>query len=117
MPTALLRFSAPLCLFLALFAAGCKKSSPAGRYHIEQDGNVFGAGAEKITLDLRSDGSFAVQAGPEFTMLDGTWEYKSGQVTFSKENDKIVVNYRVEGNALIPMKDGKDQTNWRWRRD
>jgi hypothetical protein len=111
------RVSVPLCLFLVLFPAGCKKSSPAGRYHIEQDGNVFGVGAEKITLDLRSDGTFTVQAGPKVTMLDGTWEHKAGQVTFSKEQGAIVVNYRVEGTALVPMKDGKDQTNWRWRRE
>src|SRR5262245_6930377 len=104
-----------LALFLVL-VAGCSKSSPAGMYHIEQDGYGFGPGADKITLDLRSDSSFSVQAGPKVTMLDGTWQHKAGLVTFSREQGAIVVNYRVDGTALIPMKDGKDITGWRWRR-
>jgi len=47
------------------------------------------------------------------TMLDGTRESKDGKVTFSKEQGAIVVNYRVEGGKLIPMKDGADVPGWR----
>jgi len=103
--------------FLGLFAlTGCNPSpSVSGRYNIEQDGYGFGPGADKIILELRSDGSFDVTAG-KVTMLQGTWESKSGQVTLSKEQGAIVVNYRIEGSKLIPMKDGKDITGWRWKK-
>jgi hypothetical protein len=104
-----------LLLALVLVAGGCKKS-PAGKYHIEQDGYGFGPGADKIILDLRPDGTFDVKAGPKVSLLDGDWEYKSGEVTFSKEQGSIVVSYRVEGTALMPMKDGKNVPGWRWRR-
>lgn len=86
----------------------------AGKYHIEQDGSGFGPGADKITLDLNADKTFKVQAGPKFTMLEGTWQAKDKQLTFSKEQGAIVVNYRAEGGKLIPMKDGKDVPGWRW---
>ena len=49
-------------------------------------------------------------------MLDGTWEGTSGQVTFSRDQGSLVVNYRIEGAKLIPMKDGKDVPGWRWKR-
>ncbi|HKA06112.1 MAG TPA: hypothetical protein VKD71_02560 [Gemmataceae bacterium] len=101
-------------LFVLVFAVGCSKS-PAGKYHIEQDGYGFGPGADKIILDLRPDGSFDVKAGP-VVLLDGTWQHKSGQISFSKDQGAIVVNYRIEGTALMPTKDGKDIPGWRWRR-
>lgn len=104
-----------LLVIITLALAGCGKGSVAGKYHIEQDGNVFGAGAEKIILDLRSDKSFDVKAGPVL-LLEGTWEAKSGQVTFSRGQDNIAVSYRVEGAALVPVQDGKDTTTWRWRK-
>ena len=110
------KFYLTLMLVVPLFAlAGCGQTSVAGRYNIEQDGYGFGPGADKIILDLRSDHTFDVKAGP-ITMLDGTWEGKSGQVTFSRDQGSLVVNYRVEGAKLIPIKDGKDVPGWRWKR-
>jgi hypothetical protein len=107
---------ARFCLGICLLAlAGCSaEASLAGKYHIEQDGYGFGPGAEKITLDLNADKTFAVQAGPKVTMLKGTWEAKEKQVTFSEGSGNLVVNYRAEAGKLIPMKDGKDVPGWRW---
>jgi hypothetical protein len=104
-------------LFVAACIAlsGCNKVSLAGKYHIEQDGYGFGPGADKLILDLRSDGTFDVKAGPVL-LLDGTWEAKSRQITLSKEQGGIVVSYRAEGTKLIPMKDGQDVPGWRWER-
>ena len=95
--------------------AGCQKKSAAGKYHIDQDGYGFGPGADKIILDLRSDHTFDVKAGP-LTMLDGTWETKSGEVVFSREQGSLVTTYRLEGATLVPRKDGKDVGGWRWKR-
>jgi hypothetical protein len=101
-----------LCLL-----AGCGKKSPSvgGQYHIEQDGNVFGAGAEKIILSLHSDMTFDVKAGP-MEMLSGTWSTKDKILTFSGGQGSIVVSYRIEEKALIPMKDGQELKNWRWKK-
>jgi len=111
----------PLFLIVLAWAAalaGCSvEASLAGKYHIEQDGYGFGPGAEKITLDLNTDKSFAVQAGPKVTMLKGTWSAKDKQLTFSEGHGNLVVNYRAEGDKLIPMQDSKDVTGWRWKRN
>jgi len=55
----------PLFISIAVLTiSGCKGGgSPAGKYHIEQDGYVFGSGADKIILNLRSNGAFDVKAG------------------------------------------------------
>src|SRR5439155_26406340 len=95
--------------------AGRGQKSVAARYNIGQDGYRFGPGANKIILDLRSDHTFDVKARPA-TLLHGTWEGKTGQVIFPREQGSLVVNYRVDGNKLIPMKDGKDVPGWRWKR-
>jgi hypothetical protein len=102
-----------VAILLAL--AGCGGKSLAGKYHIEQDGYGFGPGAEKIILDLRRDGTFDVKAGP-VVLLDGTWEAKDDQLTFSRGQGSLVVSHRAEGSALVPRKDGKDIPGWRWRR-
>lgn len=105
-----------LLLIPLLALSGCGgKTSVAGRYNIDQDGYGFGPGADKIILDLRSNGTFDVKAG-SLTMLDGTWENKSGQVVFSKEQGSLVTTYRIDGSKLVPMKDGKDVPGWRWKR-
>src|SRR2546423_136712 len=103
-----------LLLIPALALSGCGRTSLAGKYHIEQDGYGFGPGAEKIILDLRSDHTFDVKAGPVVTLLDGTWQAEGGQVTFSRGQGSLVVNYRVAGTKLLPLKDGKDVPGWRW---
>ena len=101
---------------LLIAVAGCgSEVSLVGQYHIEQDGYGFGPGADKIILDLRADKTFDVKAGP-LTMLEGTWQAKSGLLTFSKGEGNLVVNYRAEGLKLIPQKDGKDVPGWRWTR-
>ena len=102
-----------------VFLAGCSPAaSVVGKYHVDQDGYGFGPGADKITLDLKADKTLLVQAGPKFTMLDGTWKYdaKTKQITFSRGEGNLVVNYRAEGDKLIPMKDGQDIPGWRWKR-
>ena len=104
-----------LSLVLLLALAGCGEKSLTGKYHIEQDGYGFGPGAEKIILDLRSDGTFDVKAGP-LTMLEGSWQAKAGQLTFSRGQGSLVVSYRAEGSKLVPIKDGQDVAGWRWRR-
>jgi hypothetical protein len=104
---------------LVLLLPGCGGSSPvsvAGQYHIDQDGYGFGPGADKIILTLRGNGSLDVKAGP-MTLLDATWEVKDGRVTFSKGQGAIAVSYRVDGDKLIPMKDGQDVKGWRWKRN
>jgi hypothetical protein len=106
----------PVLTLLAVLAGCSPEATVTGRYHIDQDGYGFGPGADKITLDLNADKSFAVQAGPKVTMLEGTWEMKDGNVTFSKEQGNLVMSYRPEGDKLIPMKDGKDVPGWRWKR-
>jgi hypothetical protein len=108
----------PLSLAALLLAvAGCgDKASLSGKYHIEQDGYGFGPGADKIILDLRSDGTFDVKAGP-LVMLDGTWESTEGGVKFSRGEGAMVASYRADGSALVPVQDGKDVPGWRWRRN
>jgi hypothetical protein len=108
----------PLGLLASLMViAACSPTATlSGKYHIEQDGYGFGPGAEKITLELKPDKKFAVQAGPKVTMLEGTWEAKDKQVTLSQGHGNIAVSYRAEGLKLIPMKDGKDVAGWRWAR-
>lgn len=110
---------AVLLIAVVFMMAGCSKGpsahSVSGEYHIDQDGYGFGASADKIILTLAGNKTFDVKAGP-MLMLDGTWEFKEGMVTFSKSQGAIVVNYRVEGDKLVPMKEGKDVTGWRWKR-
>ena len=103
-------------LVLAPVIAGCGAPSPAGKYHCEQDNNAFGPGAEKIILDLRRDNTFDVKAGP-LVMFAGQWEQKEGQVVFSEAGHNMALQYRQEGTALVPMKEGKPITFWRWRRN
>jgi len=102
-----------------LLVAGCSKGpsihSVSGSYHIDQDGYGFGPGADKIILTLMGNKTFDVKAGP-LVMLDGTWDLKDGKVTFSKGQGAIEVNYRIESDKLVPMKEGKDVTGWRWKR-
>jgi hypothetical protein len=106
-----------LAAVLAIALAGCAPGvTLVGTYHIEQDGQGFGEGAEKITLDLAADKTFKVQAGPKVTLLDGTWESKDGMLKFSEEQGAIKMNYRLDGTKLIPMQDGKDVPGWRWAR-
>ncbi|MFT3882086.1 MAG: hypothetical protein QM703_20840 [Gemmatales bacterium] len=108
-----------LLYVLLLLAAGCNKGptihSVGGSYHIDQDGYGFGPGADKIILTLAGDKTFDVKAGP-LLMLDGTWDLKDGKVIFSKGQGAIEVNYRLDGDKLVPMKEGKDVTGWRWKR-
>jgi hypothetical protein len=106
-----------IALCALLMVAGCGKGeiSVTGRYHIDQDGYGFGPGADKITLDLRGDKTFDVNAGP-VNMLNGAWEHKAGQVIFSREQGSLVNTYRIEEGKLIPMKDGKEVPGWRWKR-
>jgi hypothetical protein len=49
-------------------------------------------------------------------MLEGTWQAKDGQLTFSKGQGNLVVSYRAEGTKQIPQQDGKDVPGWRWAR-
>ena len=111
------KFHFTLLVFASLFAlAGCGGGiTLVGQYHIEQDGYGFGPGAEKIILDLRADKKFDVKAG-KLTMLDGTWDAKGKDLTFSRGEGNLVTSYRAEGLKLIPQKDGKDVTGWRWAR-
>ena len=57
-----------------------------------------------------------LKAGP-LVMLDGTWTSDGGQIAFSREQGSLVINYRGDGTALVPWKDGKDVPGWRWRRN
>lgn len=102
-------------LLAAFMAAGCdSQSSVPGKYNIEQDGYGFRPGADKIILDLRSDKTFDVKAGP-LVMLDGTWEVKDGILTFSRSQGAIGTSYRIDASKLIPLADGKDVAGWRWK--
>lgn len=102
---------------LLIVTSGCgDKAGLSGKYHIEQDGYGFGPGADKIILDLRSDGTFDVKAGP-LVMLDGTWKPEGDGITFSRGQGAMVVSYRADGSALIPVLEGKDVPGWRWRRN
>ena len=104
------------CTMLMIGLAGCSpEMTVAGKYHIEQDGYGFGPGAEKIILDLRTDKTFDVKAGP-VVLVDGTWSIKDEHVTFSKGQGAIVVSYRPEGTKLLPVQGGKDVPGWRWAR-
>lgn len=105
-----------LCMVVLCFTCGCGKKGPTagGQYHIEQDGNVFGAGAEKIILTLHGDKTFDVMAGP-VAMLKGTWSTQDNILTFSGGQGSIAVSYRIEDKQLIPMKDGKEVSKWRWK--
>jgi hypothetical protein len=106
----------PLVVLVALAIAGCDaQTSLVGKYNIDQDGHGFGPGADKIILDLRSDQTFDVKAGP-LVMLDGTWTAKDGTLTFSRGQGAMGTAYRVDGTTLIPQVDGKDVTGWRWKR-
>ncbi len=91
---------------LLALAACSAEASLAGKYHIEQDGYGFGPGAEKITLDLNTDKTFAVQAGPKFTLVEGTWQAKDKQITFSKES----------GNHELPGRRGQADPHERRQR-
>lgn len=111
--------SAALTLVAIVFLAGCsgnKMISVTGAYHIDQDGYGFGPGADKIILSMHSNNKFDVKTGP-VTMLEGTWAQKDNNVIFSEGQGAIVVNYRAEKDRLVPMKDGKDVTGWRWKRN
>jgi len=106
----------PLLALFIFAIAGCDaQTALVGKYNIDQDGYGFGPGADKIILDLRSDQTFDVKAGP-LVMLDGTWEAKDGKATFSKGQGAITATYRTDGDKLIPQTDGKDVTGWRWKR-
>lgn len=105
-----------LCLVVLCFAGGCGKNGPSvgGQYHIDQDGYGFGPGADKIILTLHGDKTFDVMAGP-VSMLKGTWSTQENMLTFSGGRGAIVVNYRIEEKKLVPMKEGKEVTGWRWK--
>jgi hypothetical protein len=105
-----------LLFLLVLGFVGCDaQATLPGQYNIEQDGYGFGPGADKIILDLRADKSFDVKAGP-LVMLDGTWEAKDGKLTFSKGQGSLLTSYRIDGNKLVPLAEGKDVAGWRWKR-
>ena len=110
------RQALPLVVLVALISAGCdSQTSLVGKYNIEQDGYGFGPGADKIILDLRTDKTFDVKAGP-LVMLDGTWDATEGQLTFSRGQGAIGTSYHIDGGKLVPVVDGKEVTGWRWKR-
>lgn len=105
-------------VLLLLLSAGCgtKAAAVTGQYHIDQDGYGFGPGADKIILTLHGDGKLDVKAGP-VSLLEASWEAKDGKVTFTQGQGAIVTAYRVDGDKLVPLKDGRDVPGWRWKRN
>lgn len=109
-------FAAGLALSFALLATGCGSPSIAGKYKIEQDGMVFGEGAEKGVFDLREDSTFDLTMGP-VTLFKGKWRNEAGVLNLTPDGSSdIAVTYKVEGEKLIPQKDGAPITTWRFVR-
>ena len=100
---------------IALGMAGCASGPTpmAGTYHIEQDGQVIGEGAEAITLTLKEDKTYAVEAG-RMTLLTGTWTQENNRLTLSNGNATVMTQYIQEGGKLVPIADGQPVKSWRW---
>ena len=99
------------------FAVGCKGGSAvAGKYGLKQEGAGFGPGAEKTDLDLRSDGTFDIELG-NLKLASGTWKEASGLVTLSGGGQNLGTTYKIQGEKLIPVVNGKEVTFWRFVRE
>lgn len=93
---------------------GCASAPQwAGTYRIEQDGQVIGEGAEAITLTLKEDKTYAVEAGP-MTLLSGTWTAEKTSLSLSNGNATIMSQYTLTDGKLVPIADGQPVKSWRW---
>jgi hypothetical protein len=108
-----MRVSAFVVVVGVILLMGCGGKSIAGKYHIEQDGAGFGAGAEKTELDLKADKTFEVKLGT-LNLFSGTWSESQGEIKLSSSNETIAANYHLKDGKLIPSVAGKDITFWRW---
>lgn len=105
-----------IAIVAALFALGCKPgSSVVGTYHIEQENNFFGEGAEKIELEMGEDHNFRVLAG-RLRIFEGTWKQENGMVIWSGSGAKLATSYKIDGNRLLPMIERRPVMGWRFVR-
>ncbi len=109
-----MRFLVLLVAAICFSLMGCKGDPIVGKYHIEQDANGFGPGAEKTELDLKSDRTFDITIGP-VPLAKGTYTFDAGRVELSEVGGaSLGTSYRVEGSKLVPMVNGKPVTFWRF---
>lgn len=102
-------------MFVVAFSLlGCKSGAQvAGTYHIQQENNAIGEGAEKGELELRDDKSFEIRM-LSLKLATGTYKSSDSMVELSASTGKLGTNYRVKDGKLIPVIDGKDVTGWRF---
>lgn len=98
---------------LLILAACSSAPTVAGKYNIEQENNAFGEGAEKAILDLRTDKTYDLTMG-QLTLFEGNWSESAGIVTLTNGGGNMALTYKINSNKLIPQKDGKDITFWRF---
>lgn len=90
-------------------------NTAAGKYSIHQENNAFGEGAEKAVLDLRADKTYDLKMG-QLTLFKGTWSETADTVNLTNSGGNMAVSYRVSDGKLLPQKDGKEITFWRFVR-
>jgi len=100
-------FAFVVCLALI----GCKGGGAAGKYYMNVQKKDLMPGADKIVLELKSDGTFQASAGP-LTIVSGDWKEDGGKVTFSEGQGLIGKVYTVTGDKLVP----EGQPGWDWTR-
>jgi hypothetical protein len=98
--------------------ASCGSTSPAGEYTFDAlspGAQAALPGADKIILSLKPEGQVSLDAGP-MNLLSTTWKAEGDKVTFGQGQGLIGASYRLTAEGLIPQKDGKDLTDWRFKR-
>ncbi len=75
----------------------------------------MGEGAEKITLKLNEDKTFAIEAGP-MKLLTGNWTQEGEKLNLSSGNKVVKTDYTRKDGNLVPMDSGKEVSAWRWKK-
>lgn len=75
----------------------------------------MGEGAEKITLTLKDDKTYAVEAGP-MKLLSGNWTQDGEKLNLSSSNKVVKAEYMRKDGNLVPMDGGKEIATWRWKK-
>lgn len=102
-----------LFILMALLI-GCKGgSSVVGSYHIQQENNALGEGAEKGELELKDDKSFEIMIGP-LKLASGTYTTTDTTVELSASSGKMGTSYKIQDGKLVPIIGGKEMTGWRF---
>lgn len=102
-----------VCLLILAGLAGCSKPTAVGKYYFDASNPSLLPGADKMILDVKADGNVEFGAGA-FTLLKATWKEEGDVVTFSVGQGLITTVYKNTGTALVPQKDGKDDTSWKF---